>query len=841
MPNLPSPALALLAAELRAHLGHALVGILAIAIGVAMGYAVQLINQAALAEFSHTVRSLMGNADLEIRGPRGGFNESLYPRLARLPEVAAASPVVEASAWLPQHGQTLKLLGVDVFRAAQVTPNLIGQPTQARADSLDLLNPELVFLSPAALAWLKLKPGDPLTLQVGLQPVALRVGGSLPALGAGVRLGVLDIGAAQWRLDRLGTLQRIDLKLKPGVDANTFARTLARQLPAGVVASTPQNSMHGAVNLSRAYRVNLNVLALVALFTGTFLVFSAQALAVLRRRTQLALLRALGMTRGQVLRLVLLEGATQGLLGSLLGLALGYALAALVLRYAGGDLGGGYFEGVQPTLQFNTTAALLFLALGLLAALLGSLAPAREAAHARPAQALKAGDEESALRRLRAPWPGLVAISAGLALTQAGPVANLPLAGYLAIALLLLGSIMLMPRLTHTVFSRLPAARWSVAHLAFTQLAGAPGRAAIGLGTILASFSLMAAMMIMVASFRSSVDDWLQAVLPAQLYLRAAPGGDVSYFLADDQRAIASTPGVARAEFLRVSQILLDAGRPTVALLARQIDAHNPAARLPLVGMPLTPQPGDPPPVWVSEAMVDLYGFKPGQRVRLPLAGRPAVFLVAGVWRDYVRQFGALVITHNDYQRLTGDTRATDAALWLTPDSGPAQVRDALRQRLPGGEHIEFAEPGAIHASSLKIFDRSFAVTYLLEAVAVLVGVFGIGASFSAQTLARAREFGVLRHLGLTRRQVGAMLALEGALLALLGVAAGLALSWVVALILIHVINPQSFHWTMQLHMPWLALIQLAAALVTAAALAALCSGRRAMSGRAVQAVREDW
>jgi len=831
----------LLLSELRAHPWHALVGVLAIAIGVAMGYAVQLINQAALAEFSRTVSSLMGNADIEIRGPRTGFAESLYPRIARLSDVAVASPVVEAEVWVPQRKLALKLVGIDVFRAAQVTPGLIGRPANPRSANLDLLGPGTVFLSPTALASLALRPGASLTIQVGLKPVTLRVAGALPSLGEGQRLGVMDIGAAQWRLDRLGLLQRIDVKLRPGVDAATFARTLNAQLPAGVIAGTPQDTRQGTASLSRAYRVNLNVLALVALFTGAFLVFSSQALSVLRRRSQLALLRALGITRAGLLRLVLAEGALLGAIGALLGLALGFALAASVLRYAGGDLGGGYFEGVRPTVHFDAASALLFFALGLSAAVLGNAAPAWEAARAQSARALKAGDEETALGRLRAPWAGLTAVAVGLALTQAGPVAGLPVFGYLAIALLLVGAIMLMPRLAHSAFRHLPASQLTVFHLAYARLAGAPGRAAIGLAGILASFSLMAAMVIMVASFRQSVDDWLQAILPAQLYLRASPGGDAGYFSEEAQHIIATTPGVARAEFSRVSQALLDARRPPVTLIARQIDAREPGRRLPLVGATLPLVPGDPPPVWVSEAMVDLYGFRLGRLVTLPLAGRPVTFIVAGVWRDYARQYGTVVLSRDDYLSLTGDTHVGDAALWLAPGAGPAQIAEHLRRRLPGGDNVQYVQPGEIHTASMKIFDRSFAITYLLEAVAVLVGVFGIGASFSAQALARSREFGVLRHLGVTRRQIGAMLALEGALLALLGVAAGLALGWCIALILIHVVNPQSFHWTMSVHMPWLLLAQLAAALVAAAALTALASGRRAMSAGAVHAVREDW
>ncbi|KJK14722.1 multidrug ABC transporter substrate-binding protein [Burkholderiaceae bacterium 16] len=833
--------LALLLGELRTHPWRAMVGILAVAIGVAMGYGVHLVNHAALAEFSQAVRSLMGNADLEIRGPRMGFDESLYPRIARLPEVAAASPVVEVDAWVPERTGALKLLGIDVFRAAPVTPNLIGGAVEERAGNLDLLDPDVVFLSPAALNWLDLKPGDRLTVQVGLTMLALRIAGTLPAAGEGLRLGVMDIGAAQWRLDRLGLLQRIDVKLRPGVDAGIFAQVLAPLLPPGVAADTPQDNVRRSSSLSRAYRVNLNVLALVALFTGAFLVFTMQAVSVLRRRSQLALLRALGVTRSGLLRLLLAEGAAQGALGSMLGLALGFALAAAMLRYAGGDLGGGYFEGVQPKIRFEALAALIFFALGLSAAVLGSLAPAWEAARTRPAQALKAGDEETPLKRLRSPWAGLAAIAAGLTLTQLRPVADLPLFAYAAIALLLVGVILLMPRLAHLVFGLLPSSRQAVPQLALTQLAGAPGRASIALAGIVASFSLMAAMAIMVSSFRVSVDDWLHNVLPADLYMRASSSGDSAYFSLDDQEAIATTRGVARAEFLRASQILLAPRSPAVTVIARPIDARNPGARLPLTAAPVAPQLGDPPAVWVSEAMVDLYGFRSGQHITLPLQGRPVTFLVGGVWRDYARQYGTVVISQDDYRRLTDDWRVTDVALWLAPGTGLAPATERLRQRVAGGEHIAFAEPREIRTVTLKTFDRSFAVTYLLEGIAVVIGLVGIGASFSAQALARSREFGMLRHLGVMRWQIGAMLALEGTLLALLGVAAGLAVGWVIAMILVHVVNPQSFHWTMTLHMPWAFLTQVATAVVAAASLAALASGRQAMSESAVRAVQEDW
>jgi putative ABC transport system permease protein len=141
--------------------------------------------------------------------------------------------------------------------------------------------------------------------------------------------------------------------------------------------------------MSRAYRVNLNVLALVALFTGALLVFTTQALSVVRRRAYFALLRTLGMTRGALARWLVLEGALAGCAGAVLGIAGGYAIAYVVLRVVGADLGAGYFRGVAPRVVVDPVAACVFAAAGVAVAALGSLAPAREAARAQPAAALK--------------------------------------------------------------------------------------------------------------------------------------------------------------------------------------------------------------------------------------------------------------------------------------------------------------------------------------------------------------------------------------------------------------------------------------------------------------------
>ncbi|ASL48470.1 Lipoprotein-releasing system transmembrane protein LolC [Burkholderia sp. AD24] len=836
----------LLGAEWRSRRGRALVAIATIALGVALGYAVQLINSAAFNEFSAAARSLSGEADLQVRGAQAWFDESVYPRLADQPGVALASPVLALDVTVPGQNAALPLLGIDVFKAGRIAPDLIGVPSTAHP--FDTLASDTVFLSAAAQQWLNVKTGDMLALQSGTAIVRFRVAGGLVRTRPGQRLAVMDIAAAQWKFGKLGKLSRVDVQLERGVNRERFKQELQTQLGSRWVIAEARDAESRTDRLSRAYRINMNVLALVALFTGAFLVFSTQALSVVRRRAQFAMLRVLGLTRAQLLRQILMEGALLGLLGALSGLALGYALASGALRFFGSDLGGGYFPGVQPQVGFEPLATAVFLMLGMAVSVLGSLAPAWEAARARPAAALKAGAEESALARLATPWPALLCLLAAAVLTQMPPWFDTPVGGYLAVALLLVGGIALMPRVTALVFGAVSRAfgkrarAGAASTLALARLANAPGHASIAMGGVLSSFALIVAMAIMVASFRVSVEDWLVHLLSADLYVRVAPNGDTGGLRPDEQALVAAVPGIRTAAFARTARLTFDPARPDVVMLAREIDAADPGANLQMTGAVLHPADwhADETPIWVSEAMVDLYGYKLGQRVRLPLGKTAPVFVVAGVWRDYVRQTGAIQIRLADYRRLTGDTSATEVAVTAQPGEPVERVMAGLRA-LPFGASLELAQPGEIRARTLVIFDRSFAVTYLLEAVAIVIGLFGVAATFSAQTLARAREFGMLRHVGVTRSQVLGILALEGGMLTACGIAMGFTLGFAISLILVFVVNPQSFHWTMSLHVPWTVLATVALVMLVSSCSTAVIAGRGAVSVNAVRAVKEDW
>ncbi len=823
---------------------------MAVALGVALAWSVHLINTSALQEFAAAVRSANGQADAVVRGARDGFDEAVLDRLAADPAVLATSPVVEVDTYARAADGSrvaVKLLGIDLFSVAAFAPDLMPRPHDAVDNRLAPLDPQRVFANAAAQERLSLSLGlSNAQAQVALQsgPSWLQRQWSGDVAAGGEPLLVADIAGVQAGFGMVGRLSRVDLKLAPGATPRTLEALVQALQPLAPGLSLPavEDSQQRVSNMSRAYRVNLTVLALVALFVGSFLVYSVTALSVAQRTPQWALLGILGLPSAQRMQWVLLESAILGAAGSAMGLALGTVLAQAAMKWLAGDLGGGVLgtaAATPPPLVCQAWAPWAFGGLGVLAAVVGAWVPSRHAQRIQPAQAIKGLGAASSAGQSPAVPLALCALGSVLAFVP--PIYELPLAAYASVAAWLFGGVGLVPWAIGALLQRAPRPAGALPLLALERAQAQRHTATAAVAGVVASLALCVALTVMVASFREGVSQWLDAVLPADLYARTAQTSalaEQAWLPPEFVTKVAALPGVRRVQAARTRALSFETGRPSVALIARELGPDASAA-LPFVAAPKRAGPQEIG-VYVSEAMVALYGARVGTELILPLE-QPLRVRVLGVWRDYARQFGTIAIDAAAYRAHTADQRINDLALWLEPSADLGAIQTALRSAAPDPAMLDFASTAELRRISLGIFDRSFAVTRYLQLVAIAIGLLGIAASLSAQVLARRKEFGLLAHLGVTRRQVIALVVLENAAWLLAGVLVGLCLGAVISVVLVHVVNPQSFHWTMELVWPQARLAALAAAVMAAGMVTAAWSARHAAGRSAVLAVKEDW
>ena len=848
-----SPGLALklqlFAGALRDQPVKWLIATISIAVGVGLGFAVHLIHKQALDQFNNGVRQFSGQADLQLLPHSVLLPETILEQLAALPEVAVASPVIDINVPVQGFDKPVRWLGLDVFTAAAVTPNFIGQSSDETNDAaqqgeIPLLSTTNVFVSPALKELLPSEQNTLVTLHNNSNQ-NWQVAGTVPAAGSGQLLAVADIAAVQWRLGTLGQISRVDLKLQEGVTPASFQKQYGGEFSELGRLETPSEQGTRGASVSQAYRANLSILAMVALLTGGFLTFSTQMLAVAQRSRQWALLAALG-ARASALRMqVLFESMCCGLVGGVLGVAMGWGLSLAVVRYLGVDLGAGYFQTSQGTVALPPLDTLLFAGFGVVATLLGGLSPALQTGQMALHQRLRAGTEEAGLQFAnKAHWVGLLLCAVAAACLFIPPYGNIPVGGYLAVAFGLFGGIAMIGVVVRYLIKP-PAQLAQLADLAKSRLASTPNLLAVGLSGVVASFALVVAMHVMIYSFRHSLDNWLTQVLPAPLYVKLN-SASIPVFPDDFQQKVAELQGVELIEFWGQQSIGLHPKRPAVELIARPISTQAAAQRLPMTGNTINEPKAGTLPVWVSEPMTDLYGLQAGSTLELQLdQGMRIPTTVMGVWRDYTRQHGAIVLPKAELlKQFNVQFKDTQGAVWpqenVTVKDMVARIEQAASTTAVA-QKIDFAEPGEIRQLSLDIFDRSFAVTYLLEIAAVVIGLFGVGTTFSAMALQRKREFALLGAMGASPNWILKLIAREALIASAVAALVGLIIGLAFAAILIFVVNPQSFHWTMEWFTPWRDLAVMVLVLVTMSSATVTLALRNKLGTRLVEQLKEDW
>lgn len=836
-----------------------LISTTAIAVGVGLGLAIHLIHQKALDQFDSGVRQFSGQADIQLLPHSTHLPDAVVEQFTALSEVAVFSPVIDLKVKVKGLDKPVRWLGLDVFKAGAITPNWIGQ-TDKNAEgtaATSLLGSDSVYLSPALHEALGMVGGNLRSVQTWSQDQTEHgwtIAGTLPAAGSNQWVAVSDIAAVQWKLGEPGKISRVDIKLAEGVTTAAFQSKFGRQFEDFGRLETPKEQGTRGASVSQAYRANLSILAMVALLTGGFLSFSTQMLAVAQRSRQWALLASMGMKQNDLQKQILFESLSCGAIGSLCGLAMGYGLATLILNKLGVDLGAGYFESSSSGLSLRLGDALLYLGFGLLATGLGAILPSGQAGKIALNARLKSGSEESGLQFMnRAQWTGLsLCACAGFCLLIP-PWESIPVGGYLAVACGLFGGICMIGSVIKLTI-RSTQSLDSLNHLAKSRLASTPNLLAVGLSGVVASFALVVAMHVMIFSFRQSLDDWLLQVLPAPLYMRIAESSTLPAIPDVLQTQLKTRNEFSDIQFWGQEKLVLSPSRPAVELVIRPLPFEKAPGLLPLTGDYLNEreirarmeQQPNRLPIWISEPMTDLYQLKTGDTLTLNMdEGLKVETLVAGVWRDYARQHGAIVLPQELLKSLY-QYQATKRQASAWPSNGVTvdQLINLVKQEsktLGLDEVFQFSQPGEIRELSLAIFDRSFAVTYLLEVAAVVIGLFGVGTTFSAMALQRKREFALLSALGASKNTLLKLVLLEGFLASCIAALVGMAMGLAFAAILIFVVNPQSFHWTMQWHTPVRDLVFMTIVLLLMGTLTVAFAIHRGAGKQLVTQLKEDW
>ena len=817
--------------------------VFAVALGVAVVVAIELAGEAATGSFRSSLESLSGDADFEISAV-GGLEEELLGELAALPYPMRVSPRVEGTALVQGQRRSVAVLGLDLVGDTSIDQTL----WRRSFDSTALTTGDSVWVGRRVAS----RPGETLRLMINGASHDFVVRAVLASEGlsglAREDLVVMDIATAQRVFSRQGLLDRIEVRL-PKAEGTDWEGLLRGVLPAGVTlrrrgARTAENR-----KMLSAFRWNLRVLSYISLVVGAFLIYYTISVSVVRRQTEIGILRAVGTTRFGVMAAFLAEAAFFGFLGTLLGLALGRVMANGAVGLMAATVSALYVSSTPGEIQFSYWTFIVAAMAGIGITLLAALAPAREAARVPPTDAMASGRRHY-VARLRVGrdlvW-GVLLAGAACAASFAPPIEGKPLFGYLAALLLIAGAALATPalvtgliRMTSGAVERLMGVEGM---LASRSLLGSLARTAVLVSTLSTAVAMMASVGIMVGSFRDTVSVWLENRLGADLYLRPAGSGGIdSHPTLDPGIAdrIEALDGVSAVDRFRAYPITYN-GLPAT-LGAGQSHVFSRTSNLRFLSgnreriMNLLPT-GDY--VVISEPFAYKHDLDVGDVIQLPLRGRAVQFEVIGVYYDYANERGYVIADRDVLLQHLPDPAPSNLAIYVKPGIDLTKARVAI-EGITAGRDVFIAGNRRLRAAAMEVFDRTFAITYALEAVAILVAIMGMAGALMALVIDRRREIAVLRFLGATGTQVRRLILAESGLLGLMANVLGLAVGTLLSLILIYVINKQSFGWTIQFHWPVTLLLSAMSLIYLAAILAGLYPARVAARLNPIEVVHEE-
>ncbi len=851
---------------------RALLSIAGVALGVLASVGIGTANMQVLRSFEQGVTTVAGPATLEIAGHDLGVDESAITAVRAIEGVVSAAPVIEESVVVAQgepRGQALQILGLDLLAEVGMRGFEIPQAnTEVALEAL--LAPDALYLGRQVAADWNLGVGSIVEVTAGGRLVRLRVVGLIHNQAARSslwdRLAIMDIAAAQLLFQSIGRLDRIELVTTPDRPLDDIVASVRAVLPPHLVVQRPAQRTKQVENMVWAFQLNLSVMSWVGLLVGMFLIYNTIAFAVAQRRREIGIYRALGMTERRVAGLFLVEAGLLGLLGGLLGGLGGVWLARILVSLVSRTITDLYAPVASGGLTLSMDM-LAFMAvakgvlLGTVVSMVGALGPSVEAGRTVTVRALAPGDYESThqLRAGLCGWISLVLLVVAGLCSLMGPVGDLPFFGYLATICLLGALSSLAPLCIQALGMRRPCQEsktmmlgGSLRLIAADQAARHPGRNAVTVSALMVGLSIMIGVAVMVRSFRDTVEIWVDETVMADLivapqsWLQGKQAGQASRALPGTWRStLSAIDGIAAVDTLR--DVYVDVAGQPVALVSRDLRLHAQRSRYLMLhgdSSAALQRAAETGGVLLSEVLANRLRLREGSKVTITTPAGPTAASVEGIFYDYATDGGKMVMDRTWYQRQWHDDRVTVFSIYLAAGADAEHVRQSIMMHVAGLDGVTVLplviRNQELRQEILEIFDRSFLLTYVLEAIAVLVAILGIVNTLVTAVLERRREFATLRALGASTRQVERLVLWEAAYLGLIGAVLGVVGGLLLALVLIHVINKQSFGWTIQMTVPGGVILQAVGIALTAALVAGYWPARWAARQPVVEGLREE-
>lgn len=835
---------------------RAAVTLLAVALGVASLFAIDVANATAVASFSRSVDVIANAVNLEIIGGANGFDERVLLRVQGVAGVQSATPVIEGEAIVgarandPLSGEAVRIVGIDITRAA-IPAAASDAQGQQEFDLNRFINGRGIFISQRISQTYRAPAGALLPAFAGPQPVRFAVLGVIAAQTPGIDSSVAftDIATAQDIFARAGRLDRIDLVVDPS-RLPSVRRELARVIPGDTRVLEPKTRVDEIKRMLASFQMNLSALAYIALLVGMYLIYNTVAISVVSRRTEIGTLRALGAQRMQLFSVFLCEGAAYGVFGALLGLAFGAFLAQFSVAAVEQTVSTLYVGSHADTVVITPWLVGKAFAAGVILALLSAAVPALEAASSPPARAMR---HAAVIERKRRGAMRIAAV-AGIVLALLGAAAlrapavdgDIPVFGYVAGVLLIAGASLLTPLVLAAlaaVGARV-AKRNAPAVIGVAFLRASPWRFSIAIASLAVAVAMTVSIAILVSSFRATISAWTAQTLSADLYIKPPGNVDASFsgrIGPATVAAIARAAGVSAVETYRGVDVYVagrhvELGSTDAASFGNRSPLHFIAGEAPAAaGSAL--QHSDS--VVVSEPFVSHSGFGAGDVVTIPTPQGDKPFRIVAVYNDYSTSGGTLIMDRARYRRLFDDATVDSVAVYTAPGVALQTVRTQI-ERAVAPLRIDISTNRELRAFALAVFDRTFAITSALYAISMTIAILGVVSTLFALVLERRVDIGLLRYIGLSTQGVRGSVLAQACAVGAGAVVVGLLLGAALAYDLIFVINRQSFGWLIAWQSPPVFFVQAAAAVMAAALIAALLPAARAASISAAEVLRVE-